>query len=341
MGHPLFTIPLRSHSSMLKIGFAVCFACAFAKLMPYVQTDSPSAVNAEEYAVYSAFINQEYIQPELRPGFTLRGEITERFGPDKIEEVLIQPQTFPAPPYWGITEGNTSTSITQKQLRETLPAIAQEAFDDYLSTADSYPLGSKFNLHVKYSLVSKLESEERANSATIDTFIDRFSARHPNSLGYLFLSRVGFNASRTLAVLAHSQTDFDLRSHAERGWSGVVVLSKDGDNWTVQEVIPIGAVIKKRLNVDLAQCCSAGFGLTWAMGSANVSVKGREGDDCVIGHMAEVEGGYARWECHVPVSLGKLTIYQRTRDFYYSVDLSKDCRVIKSGNLLLEALPKK
>jgi hypothetical protein len=54
--------------------------------------------------------------------------------------------------------------------------------------------------------------------------------------------------------------------------------------------------------------------------------------------MSEIEGGYTKRECRIPVAIGTLTIYAGNEDFYYSADVSKRCRLIESGNLLFRKL---
>jgi hypothetical protein len=77
------------------------------------------------------------------------------------------------------------------------------------------------------------------------------------------------------------------------------------------------------------------------MGSSNIAVKRRQGDECLLQVFSEVEGGYTERECRVPVSAGELTIYEGGISFYYSHDLSNHCKVIKTGNLLLERMDPK
>ena len=78
------------------------------------QTDS-RAIDPEEYAVYSALIDQKYIHPSTRGGFSLSGTVIDSFGPDKIEQVVILPQTL----------FTLEQFISGKNLREMLPAEAQ------------------------------------------------------------------------------------------------------------------------------------------------------------------------------------------------------------------------
>ena len=88
--------------------------------------------------------------------------------------------------------------------------------------------------------------------------------------------------------------------------------------------------------IDLARCVSEDRSLAWGLGSEMISVKGRKGNKCVVRHFKEIEGGYSQSECRVPVSIGKLSIYQGENSFYYSLDVSKHCKVIKTGNVFFD-----
>ena len=92
----------------------------------------------------------------------------------------------------------------------------------------------------------------------------------------------------------------------------------------------------KLIVIDLARCVSESRSLAWGLGSEMIDVKGRKGNKCVLRHFKEIEGGYSQSECRVPVSIGKLSIYQGGNSFYYSLDLSKHCRVIKTGNVFFD-----
>ena len=285
-----------------------------------------SSSDVEEYAVYSAFINQKYIQPDSRDGFSLKGTIIEGFGPEKVEEVVILPRTLLTLDYY----------VSQTKLRAMLPPEAQPAFSDYLTNNDqSYPLVANFNLKVAYSFFSR--EDGNAESSIINESKarpDRFVARHPNALGYLSLSRVGFTTDYNVAVVGFAQTDFNVRSDSTKMWGGLVLLRKEGGNWRVQDVY-LNSTEPKPLTIELAQCGPDSRHLVWGLGSATVSVKGRRGSACVIEHMSEIEGGYTRSECRIPISIGTLTIYRSNSDFYYSFNVSRSCKVINSGNLLL------
>jgi hypothetical protein len=291
------------------------------------QTDSRAVIDPEEYAVYSAFIDQKYIHPSTRGGFSLTGTVIDSFGPAKIEQVVILPQTL----------FTLEQFISGKNLRDRLPVEAQAAFNDCLRlNGKSYPLAGNFSLKVNYTLLSKQDEAEFASNDS-DQRMDRFAALHPHALGYLALSRVGFTPAHNIAVVSFAQTDFDVRTHGTRGKGGLVLLSKESGSWLVREVFT-DTTETKPLTIEPSRCNPLNQSLAWGLGSANISVKGQRGLDCIIEHVSEVEGGYTQSECAIPSSLGTLTIYQGGIDFYYSLDVSKFCKVTKSRNSLMESL---
>ena len=285
---------------------------------PLVQSEVTSDRDVEEYAVYSAFINQKYIQPDSTGGFSLKGEYIQGFGPDKIEEVVILPLTLPTLDHY----------ISQTKLRAMLPLVEQPAFSNYLAINDrSYPLVTNFNLNVAYSFFSKQDGYAESPVVNDSTApLDRFVVRHPNALGYLSLSRVGFTTDRSIAVVGYAQTDFDARSASQSMLAGLVSLRKQGGRWTVQGVYS-NSTMQKPITIDLDKCAPANGSLTWGLGSATVSVKGRRGATCLIEHMSEIEQGYDERECRIPVTVGMLKIYEGHSDFYYSANITKHCTV--------------
>lgn len=300
-------------------------AFVLASITVVCTTEVTSGSNAEEYAVYSAFINQTYLQPDRRAGFSLNGTIIEGFGPTRIEEVVILPQTLPSLDYY----------ISQTTLRSMLPAVAHPAFGDYLKNNDRpYPLARNFKLKVAYSFFS--EHDGNAASSFVNdprSPAGRFAARHPNALGYLSLSRVGFTNDYNVAVVGFAQTDFNARPELTRMWGGLALLRKEGGRWTVQNVYS-NSTAPKPLTIQLGRCAPDSRHLAWGLGSAYVLVKGRQSSACVIQHTSELEGGFTRSECRVPVSIRTLTIYTGNTDFYYSDNISRRCKLIESGNLI-------
>lgn len=321
------TILLAAASPILSI--ALLFGVSVRRQERPVQTDVSAAIGPDEYAVYSEFIDQKYIHPATRGGFSLKGTVINSFGPDKIKQVVILPNTLFTLEHF----------LSQKKLKEMLPSEAQAAFNDCVKhNEQSYPLAGNFKVSVAYSFFS--EQDGNAASSVVNDSkapLDRFVASHPTALGYLALSRVGFDTAHKVAVVGFAQTDFDVRSRSTRMWGGLVLLSKESGSWLVLKVFTEPAEAEP-VTIDLSQCSPVNQSLAWGLGSATISVKGRRGPNCVIEHVSEIEGGFTQSECSIPNSLGPLTIHQGGMDFYYSFDVSKYCKVIKSGNSLLENL---
>ena len=173
--------------------------------------------------------------------------------------------------------------IPQTNLRAMLPPVAQQAFSDYLTRNDqSYPLVADFELKVPYGFFSN--EDGNANSPIINQSkarLGHFVARHPNALGYLSLSRVGFNTDYNVAVVGFAQTDFNAHSDSTRMWGGLALLRKEGGHWRFYEVYS-NATEQKPLTIELAKCRPDSRHLAWGLGSATVSVKGRRGSACRI-----------------------------------------------------------
>ena len=307
------------------LSFALSSALMGWVQKPPVKSVARSGRDVEEYAVYSAFINQKYIQPDSRRGFNVRGTIIEGFGPDRIEEVVILPQTLATLDYY----------IPRTKLKSMLPPVAQPAFSDYLASNDqSYPLVAHFDLKVPYSFFSKEDGNTESPVVNQSKArLGHFVARHPNALGYLSLSRVGFSTDHNVAVVGFAQTDFSVHSNSTRMWGGLASLRKEGGNWRFQDVY-LNDPEQKPLTIELARCGLDSRNLYWGLGSATVSVKGRRGSACLIEQTSELEGGYIQSECRIPISIGTLTIYGGNTDFYYSLNVSKNCKAIGSGNLM-------
>ena len=218
--------------------------------------------------------------------------------------------------------------------------MVQPAFSDYLASNDqSYPLVANFDLKVPYGFFSK--EDGNAESPVVNQSkarLGHFVARRPKARGYLALSRVGFNTENNVAVVGFAQTDFSAHSDSTRMWGGLASLRKEGGNWRFQDIY-LNETEQKPLTVELAQCRPDSRHLGWGLGSATVSVKGRRGPACLIEQMSEMEGGYTESECRIPIAIGTLTIYRGSTDFYYSFNVSRNCKVIGSGNLMWRNQP--
>ena len=292
----------------------------------HAQSRAVSSIEREEYAVYSAFINQAYINPNIDSGFTLQGRVVEGFSSTSIKEVVLVRSTAS----W------EDVNVSLANAGEKLPPNAQEAFKDLLAkNTKSRPLRAIPNLKVTATFLTEEENQEAAKEGDGRVSMRKFNARHPNALGYLGLSRVGFDATMHTALLSASQADFNIRSYTTRTFGSLVLLAKEKGKWVVKRAFPERPK-SKSLFVDLAQCHKATTHLAWGLGSQGVTVKAREGNECIIDHVDEIEGGYAKSECRIPASLGTVEIINGGQEFIFTVDISKYCKVIKTGNYFFD-----
>ncbi|HKQ99993.1 MAG TPA: hypothetical protein VJT09_04930 [Pyrinomonadaceae bacterium] len=96
--------------------------------------------------------------------------------------------------------------------------------------------------------------------------------------------------------------------------------------------------------INLAECKQETKVIYSKFGSEKVVVKGRRGSRCIVERTSETEGGYVRRECRIPVSRGKLSLTEQAvpapskNPGKYGVahldEVSKYCKIIKTGNLL-------
>jgi hypothetical protein len=293
-------------------------------------------IEPEEYAVYSAFISNDYLRQDTAPKFTLSGVEVRAFLFDRIEEVVIYRATSPTPDYY----------VPRGDRRQGIPVtsdwqFAHEAFDDYLvkNGAPSL-LSNKLVVPVPYSFVTEQEERAQVSQAALNE-ISGFAARHPKALGTIYLSRVGFDRARRIAVLLVNQADIYGAMGSTRRHERVFQFAREGGRWNIQKVHDPYALPDRHpyalpdrpapMVVDLAQCRSdrRSIGGTW-LGSETVEVTGREQSDCVIRHSQEA-GDSA---CYVPAGLGQLTITVATRSdkdsvLVYSQNVARFCHVVE------------
>ena len=157
---------------------------------------------AEEYAVYSALID-------------------ERF-----DEILIVIKDYTA--YDRIAGEDLSGRL--QWVYETMPAAQQETFDDFLAkNGQSYPLKNLFNIGSKVTLVSE-EKVRGIFQGEFDWL--EFYVRYPFSQGIMTLSRVGFNAEMDQALVYIGN-----QSGGLSGAGYYVLLTKEEGAWTIQDNI--------------------------------------------------------------------------------------------------------
>lgn len=245
------------------------------------QSSSPPPVEAEEYAAYSAFINQEYIPLYSTPVYTLQGGLFEDGELDEKGTVVIDAniaQEF-------ANHVGVSRYLLQLFMRGEANKEAEETYDDLIGKSGRSPrLSNKFNLKIRYELASDKESGQELYKLKWDR--NKFLERFPHSKGLLSSSRVGFDAGRSKALFLVVQLDINKRERPPSQITYLVLLNKEGGRWRVNKMWP-----DKRppLIVNLAQCDKASRHVPLPLGSESFSITGRDGDGCGIEHVREIE----------------------------------------------------
>jgi hypothetical protein len=172
-------------------------------------------VLAEEYEIYSAVIKQRF-------GLVVSCWLNR----DEIGLIVIRRYTSA-----GFFDYESPSDI-HKRLQHSEPSLPQETIEDFLvKNEESYPLADNFNLP---SRVLLLEPEELEEIFVGDPFYGwrEFYSRYPDAQGILTLSRVGFNAdmSRALVYVGHScDSLFGVGYY-------LILVKKDGE-WSVQDEV--------------------------------------------------------------------------------------------------------
>lgn len=155
----------------------------------------------EEYAVYSALISARYVA-------------------GNIQQVVIHDQTG-VDPFDNLDQ-------RMEYVQNNIPELTQEMIDDFVENNKvAYPLESRFSLAVKYVLIS--EEQSRQIFAGQNGW-DEFYKQYPNSQGEMTLSRVGFNATRDMALVYVGNQSYWLA-----GAGYFLLMVKENNVWKVQQ----------------------------------------------------------------------------------------------------------
>jgi len=102
------------------------------------------------------------------------------------------------------------------------------------------------------------------------------------------------------------------------------------------------------LTIDLVKCKPETRSLAWGLGSESFTVKGMRGRKCLFVYTGELEGGYVKSECRVPISLKKLLVrggcgptgdYGDRCGHPSPSEIAKYCKRIKTGNIFFDNRP--
>jgi hypothetical protein len=326
---------------LLKLTITIAqWNASLPKVMAHAQADTASVIEAEEYAVYSALINQRHTKPNAKRMFTLQGVLVkERHVIDEVRLVIIESNTRHSFDYKAMNYENLRRTLSEK----TSQAV-EETFRDFTTKNQRpYTLSNNFHPKVKTEVIS--EQERQSYFVNNTGRMDAFFARYPGSQGTLAFSRVGFSPSKDKAlVYVAAQQDFDAELRPLWTWDTYfALLTREKGGWMILQVYypnrpEPNSLRQGSLTVDLVRCAAVSRSLAWGLGSASVAIKGRQGDRCVLQTFREMEGGYTQSECRIPVPVGEVSIYEGGSSFYYSLDLSKHCKVTKTGNVFWDRL---
>jgi hypothetical protein len=159
-------------------------------------------VSSEEYAVYSALIEEEYVT-------------------DKVKLVVITNPT---------SGGNRSKDIADYYLQQLSP-LSRATYDDYIErNSKPYNLSNSFTLKERYMLVEYHEVEKFFDDPDLDEAWKNFYRQFPDSNGYIVLSRVGFNPAKDQALV---YTAWMCNSRCGEG--KFVLMSKRDGKWKVEK----------------------------------------------------------------------------------------------------------
>ena len=267
-----------------------------------------SPVEAEEYAAYSAYLNQKYIPRYTTSMYTLQGALI-RDG--KLGKVIIFANTRQE----FANVSGVSRYMLQLFMGQEANQEAEKTFSDLISkNAPPARLSNAFDLSVPYELAGNKE-------------------------GLLSFSRVGFDAVRSKALFLVAQVDVSSRPNQQpTETTYLVLLNKENGQWKVNKV---WRHERKSFEINLGRCEKTSQHIPLPLGSEGFTISGRKGNRCVIEHMQEMEQGYTRTRCRVPVGLRKLTIFEsglKSNVFVFSMDLTKYCEKPVHGNTVLDAI---
>ena len=137
-----------------------------------LQTD----LEQEEYAVYSALLNDEFSNGDIK--LVLIMDHT------RVEELSI-----------------LQDDLASFQKNSPLTADLLDSFME--KNQDSHLLEEKFEIKLEYSLLTQQEVDEFRPLDEASGW-DLFYEKYPKSIGFIYLSEVGFNADATQALVAYS-----------------------------------------------------------------------------------------------------------------------------------------
>jgi hypothetical protein len=176
----------------------VLLLCSCSPGSPKPTATPPPSIEAEEYAVYSALVQQNPIGYNLGSSFVVREQTVADL--DMFERTL-----------------------------ENVHRLPSSLVDSYRSrNAASYTLSPNLDVEQDYVLMPQEEFDEIFRKG--GSVWTRFQARYPEASGLVIFSRVGFDANEDKALATMGYRCGDLC-----GAGGLYLLVKEDGSWKVQE----------------------------------------------------------------------------------------------------------
>jgi hypothetical protein len=197
---------LRTLSALLALTILGVALPACAPASTSVPTPSEDFLQAEEQAIYTVLLAESFGEPQM---------------------YVLMSETAP-----GI-EGVEGLEATLANILPQLPEMDGETADSFrVRNEAAYPVRPDMDLGLSYVLLTR---EEMNRIFDINTSgWDVFYTRYPNSPGLTTISRVGFNAGFTQALVY-----IGTQSHWLAGAGYYVLLEKVDDAWTVVQQIMV------------------------------------------------------------------------------------------------------
>jgi hypothetical protein len=197
-----------------------------------------ATIEANKYAVYSAVLNGMYLNNRFKDRSVTIGDapvvmLKGRYVDNSVKLLVIRNETTRCSPLPG---GEKSAELVrlweeEEEVAKRIPELNSDTLNDFRAKKKAcHPLGKRFNVPVKYVLVSKedLESVFPKERPPLDLGWSLFYQTYPGSSGDIGFSNVGFNRALTQAFVYTGR------------WCGVrcgegyyVLLTKKDGVWSI------------------------------------------------------------------------------------------------------------
>ncbi len=162
-------------------------------------------VSGEEYAIYSALINEMYVN-------------------ERTKFLVVVDQTA--------TESLITKGLERKDIREMLSPVASSAVEAFIErSARRETLKASFDLKAKYVLLSHDKREEYFKPGVMEGW-KTLEEKYPGASGFIRLAGVGFNPERDEAL-----TYVEHGCGQLCGTGTYVLLRKSTKGWKVEKTV--------------------------------------------------------------------------------------------------------